>query len=80
MAKIDVDDARDPSRFDRVNWTANNAEIDHMVDKVAFMREMLPKNIELAVVNLNGDAVRGAEWGTVLVRRRSQGLTDAPSL
>jgi len=38
------------------------------------------QNIELAVVNLNGDAVRGAEWGTVLVRRRSQGLTDAPSL
>lgn len=49
MAKIDVDDARDPSRFDRVNWTANNAEIDHMVDKVAFMRESLPKTIELAV-------------------------------
>jgi galactonate dehydratase len=49
MAKIDVDDARDPARFDRVNWTANNTEIDHMVDKVAFMRESLPKNIELAV-------------------------------
>jgi galactonate dehydratase len=49
MAKIDVDDARDPARFDRVNWTANNAEIDHMLDKIAFMRETLPKNIELAV-------------------------------
>ena len=49
MAKIDVDDARDPSRFDRVNWTANNAEIDRMVDKVAFLRESLPKDIELAV-------------------------------
>ena len=49
MAKIDVDDARDPSRFDRVNWTANNAEIDHMLDKVAFMREAMPKSIELAV-------------------------------
>ena len=32
-----------PARFDRVNWTANNAEIDHMVDKVAFVRESLPK-------------------------------------
>ncbi len=32
-----------------MNWTANNAEIDHMVDKVAFMRESLPKRIELAV-------------------------------
>ena len=49
MAKIDVDDARDPARFDRVNWTANNTEIDHMLDKVQFMRESLPKNIELAV-------------------------------
>src|SRR5436190_6681193 len=49
MAKIDVDDARDPARFDRVNWTANNIEIDHMLDKVAFMRESLPKNVELAV-------------------------------
>ena len=49
MAKIDVDDANDPARFDRVNWTANNTEMDHMLDKVAFMRESLPKNIELAV-------------------------------
>jgi galactonate dehydratase len=49
MAKIDVDDARDPARFDRVNWTANNIEMDHMLDKIAFMRETLPKNIELAV-------------------------------
>jgi galactonate dehydratase len=49
MAKIDIDDRADPARFDRMNWTANNAEIDHMIDKVAFMRESLPKAIELAV-------------------------------
>ena len=49
MTKIDIDEAMDPARFDRVNWTANNAEIDHMVDKVKFMRESLPKEIELAV-------------------------------
>ena len=42
-AKIDIDDARDPSRFDRVNWTANNAEIDHMVAKVAFTRSCTPR-------------------------------------
>jgi len=48
-AKIDIDDANDPARFDRVNWTANNQEIDNMVDKVAFMRESLPKHVELAV-------------------------------
>ena len=48
-AKIDIDNGGDPARFDRVNWTANNAEIEHMVDKVAFMRESLPKRIDLAV-------------------------------
>ncbi len=47
--KIDIDDGGDPARFDRVNWTANNAEVDHMLDKVRFMREALPKSIELAV-------------------------------
>ncbi len=48
-AKIDIDDGRDPARFDRVNWTANNTEIEHMVDKVSFMRESLPKRVDLAV-------------------------------
>jgi len=47
--KIDIDNGLDPARFDRVNWTANNVEIEHMVDKAAFMREMLPKNVDLAV-------------------------------
>ncbi len=47
-AKIDIDEYNDPDRFDKVNWTASNGEIDHMIDKVAFMRESLPKRIELA--------------------------------
>ena len=69
MAKIDIDDARDPARFDRVNWTANNAEIDHMVDKVAFMREALPKSIELAV-DMHG-ALRPAARPSASPRRWS---------
>jgi galactonate dehydratase len=48
-AKIDIDDATDPARFDRVNWTASNGEIDHMIAKVAFTRELYPKNYDLAV-------------------------------
>jgi galactonate dehydratase len=48
-AKIDIDDATDPSRIDRVNWTASNAEIDHMIAKVAFTRGLYPKNFDLAV-------------------------------
>jgi galactonate dehydratase len=47
--KIDIDDATDPARFDRVNWTASNGEIDHMLAKVAFTRELFPKEIDLAV-------------------------------
>ena len=48
-AKIDIDDAADPARFDRVNWTASNGEIDHMVAKIGFTRENYPKAIDLAV-------------------------------
>ena len=48
-AKIDIDDARDPARFDRVNWTASNGEIERMVAAVAFTRGLYPKNIDLAV-------------------------------
>ncbi|MGB9604467.1 MAG: mandelate racemase/muconate lactonizing enzyme family protein, partial [Bryobacteraceae bacterium] len=47
--KIDIDDAADPMRWDRVNWTASNAEIDNMVRKVRFMRESLPPGVDLAV-------------------------------
>jgi len=47
--KIDIDEALDPNRFDRVNWTANNAEIDRMVKEVAFVRESVNKRLDLAV-------------------------------
>jgi galactonate dehydratase len=59
-AKIDIDDATDPSRFDRVNWTANNDEIDHMLAKIAFTRENYPKNFEIAVdMHARYDATTG---------------------
>lgn len=48
-AKLDIDNGADPARFDRVNWTASNAELDHMVEKVAFAREKFPKAVDLAV-------------------------------
>jgi galactonate dehydratase len=47
--KIDVDDANDPMRWDKVNWTASNGEIDNMLKKMTFMRESLDKRIDLAV-------------------------------
>lgn len=47
--KIDIDEAQDPARWDRVNWTASNAEIDRMVKEVAFVRETLSPRVDLAV-------------------------------
>jgi len=47
--KIDIDDARDPARFDAVNWTASNGEIDRMVTWVKHTRESIPKEMDLAV-------------------------------
>jgi galactonate dehydratase len=59
-AKIDIDDASDPARFDRVNWTASNGEIDHMLAKIAFTRDNYPKNIDLAVdMHARYDATTG---------------------
>ena len=49
MMKVDVDDAGDPNRFDRVNWTANNAEIDRMVKWIDHVKGMIPAGLELAV-------------------------------
>jgi galactonate dehydratase len=46
--KIDLDDATDPARFDKVNWTASNGEIDRMVSWVKHVRESIPKDMDLA--------------------------------
>jgi galactonate dehydratase len=49
VAKIDIDDARDPNRFDMYNRTANNQEMDRMLGEVKNVREKLDPSIELAV-------------------------------
>ena len=46
--KIDLDEAKDPSRFDAVNWTASNGEIDRMVNWVRHTRDSIPKEMDLA--------------------------------
>lgn len=45
--KIDIDQAMDPARFDRVNWTASNGEITRMVKWVARTREAMGTNIDI---------------------------------
>lgn len=47
--KIDIDEARDPARFDAVNWTASNGEIDRMMSWIGHTRESIPKAMDLAV-------------------------------
>jgi galactonate dehydratase len=46
--KIDLDDARDPARFDSVNWTASNGEVDRMVREIDHVRSRIPKEMDLA--------------------------------
>lgn len=60
--KIDLDDARDPARFDSVNSTASNGEVDRMVKWVSHVRESIPANMDLAC-DMHGryDAPTGKE-------------------
>lgn len=46
--KIDLDDARDPARWDTYNWTATNGEIDRMVKWVSHVRESIPAEMALS--------------------------------
>ncbi|HET7102518.1 MAG TPA: mandelate racemase/muconate lactonizing enzyme family protein [Terracidiphilus sp.] len=45
--KIDLDDASDPARWDRYNWTATNGEIDRIVKWVSHVREAIPADMAL---------------------------------
>ena len=67
MMKVDIDDAGDKNRFDRVNWTANNAEIDRMVKWIDHVKGMVPASLELAV-DMHGryDAPTGKKVAKVM--------------
>lgn len=58
--KFDVDNGRDPNKYDRFNWTANPAEIDRMYNAIAAVREEVGPNIDICV-DMHGryDAVTG---------------------
>jgi galactonate dehydratase len=47
--KFDIDDARDPNKFDRYNWTASNAELDRMYSAIAAVRKEVGPNIDICV-------------------------------
>jgi galactonate dehydratase len=58
--KFDVDDGRDPNKYDRFNWTASPSEIDRMYNAIAAVRETVGPNIDVCV-DMHGryDAVTG---------------------
>jgi galactonate dehydratase len=47
--KFDIDDGRDPNKFDRYNWTASNAELDRMYNAIAAVRKEVGPHIDICV-------------------------------
>lgn len=47
--KFDIDDARDPNKFDRYNWTASNGELDRMYNAIAAVRQEVGPKIDICV-------------------------------
>ncbi len=45
--KFDLDQANDPNKYDRFNWTASPAEVQRMVDQMAAAREAVGPNIDI---------------------------------
>lgn len=45
--KFDLDQANDPNKYDRWNWTASPAEIQRMYDQMAAAREAVGPNIDI---------------------------------
>ncbi len=45
--KFDLDEARDPNKYDRVNWTASPGEIQRMVDQLTAAREAVGPKVDI---------------------------------
>jgi galactonate dehydratase len=47
--KFDLDEANDPNKYDRYNWTASQGELQRMYDQLAAVREAVGPKIEICV-------------------------------
>lgn len=58
--KFDVDEANDPNKYDKYNWTASPAELDRMYNQIAAVRKAVGPKIDICV-DMHGryDAVTG---------------------
>ncbi len=45
--KFDLDQANDPNKYDKYNWTASPAELKRMYDQVAAAREAVGPNVDI---------------------------------
>jgi len=45
--KFDLDQANDPNKYDRYNWTASPAELQRMVDQMSAAREAVGPNVDI---------------------------------
>ena len=47
--KFDIDEATDPNKYDKFNWTASNAELERMYDAIAAVRKAVGPHIDICV-------------------------------
>ena len=47
--KFDLDQANDPNKYDRYNWTASNAELERMYEAIAAVRKAVGPHIDICV-------------------------------
>lgn len=60
--KFDLDQANDPKKHDRYNWTASPGELQRMVDQVSGAREAVGPDVDICI-DMHGryDAITGEE-------------------
>nr|WP_229250603.1 mandelate racemase/muconate lactonizing enzyme family protein [Emticicia aquatilis] len=65
--KFDLDQANDPNKYDRFNWTASPAELQRMYDQMAAARKEVGPNIDICA-DMHGryDAVTGEKAAKIL--------------
>ena len=65
--KFDIDEATDPNKYDRVNWTASNAEIERMYNAIAAVRKEVGPHIDICVdMHARYDAPTGRKVAKVM--------------
>lgn len=65
--KFDIDQANDPNKYDRYNWTASPAELQRMYDQIAAAREAVGPNVDICV-DMHGryDAITGEKVANMM--------------